>query len=144
VGALAIFAFSVGIWIKRKAPDSLLLYVIGSACIVFPYPWLDARLWLPVFPFLLGYVLLSMRRMISTSALAPVLTAYCFIFCLMGMVALGYSTRLTYAGSRFPDIYGDGNFRGTYKVAFLGEKRTDVNPQALYLLRRYDSRAVGR
>jgi hypothetical protein len=144
VGGLAIFAFLVGVWIKGKTTDALLLYVIGSACMVFPYPWLDARLWLPVFPFLLGYALLGLRRMISTRALSPVLAVYCSIFCLMGMVALGYSTRLTYAGPRFPEIYGDGNLRGTYKAAFLGEKRTDVNSQALYLLRRYDSRAVGR
>ena len=144
-GVLAILACAVGIWTKRCRLDSLMVYVLASASIVLAYPWADTRLWLPVLPFLMAYVLTGLRRMISPGALRPLLAAYCFIFCALGVVALGFSTRLTYSGARFPDIYGDGNLRDAYRIALRGETRENNNPihkDALYLLRRYEWRAV--
>jgi hypothetical protein len=38
LGAFAIFACVVGIWVKRDRPDSRLVYVLGFGCIVFAYP----------------------------------------------------------------------------------------------------------
>lgn len=145
VGALAIFVFVIGIWQQRRSPNAVLLYVIGFACIVFAYPWSDSRLWLPVLPFLAGYVLMGLERMVSNSILRPLLVVYCLCFCLLGSVALGFSTRITFSGARFPDIYGDGNFRDTYKFVLRGESPTNghsIDPDALYLLRRYECRAA--
>lgn len=141
VGAISIGVFVLGIWARRSQPDSLLIYVIGFACIVFPYPWFDTRLWLPILPFVLGYVLLGLKRLLSTRVLHIFLPTYCCVYCVLGVAAFIYSTRLTYSGPRFPDLFGDGKLRGTYKVAFQGEKRSDVDADALYLLRRYDKRA---
>ena len=122
LGAFSIFACVVGIWVKRDRPDSLLLYLLGFGSIVFAYPWNDARLWLPVLPFLIGYVLLGLRRMVSPGILRPLLVVYCSLFCMLGLLALGFSTRLTFAGARFPDIYGDGNFRNAYRIVLRGEE----------------------
>ena len=147
LGAFAIFACVVGIWVKRDRPDSLLVYVLGFGCIVFAYPWNDARLWLPVLPFLMGYVLLGLRRVVSPGMLRPSLVVYCSLFCMLGLLALGFSSRLTFAGARFPDIYGDGNFRDAYRIVLRGEKPNngdDVNQDALYLLRRYEWRASSK
>ena len=147
LGAFAIIACVVGIWVKRDRPDSLLFYLLGFGCIVFAYPWNDARLWLPVLPFLMGYVLLGLRRMVSPGILRPLLVVYCSLFCMLGLLALAFSTRLTFAGARFPDIYGDGNFRDAYKIVLRGEtpkNSDDVNQDALYLLRRYEWRAASK
>jgi hypothetical protein len=147
LGAFAIIACVVGIWVKRDRPDSLLFYLLGFGCIVFAYPWNDARLWLPVLPFLMGYVLLGLRRMVSPGILRPLLVVYCSLFCMLGLLALAFSTRLTFAGARFPDIYGDGNFRDAYKIVLRGEtpkNSEDVNQDALYLLRRYEWRAASK
>jgi hypothetical protein len=147
LGAFAILACVVGIWAKRDRPDSLWLYLLGFGSIVFIYPWNDARLWLPVLPFLMGYVLLGLRRMLSPGVLNPLLVVYCSLFCMLGLLALGFSTRLTFAGARFPDIYGDGNFRTAYRIVLRGETPNhgdDVNQDALYLLRRYEWRAAGK
>jgi hypothetical protein len=144
-GALAFFACAIGVWTKRSRPDSLMLYVLSLSCIVLAYPWPDTRLWLPVLPFLMAYVLTGLKRMISPGALRPMLSAYCLIFCALGVVALSFSTRLTYAGARFPDIYGDGNLRDAYRIALRGETRENNNPihrDALYLLRRYEWRTA--
>ena len=55
----------------------------------------------------------------------------------------GSSTRLTFAGARFPDLDGDGRLRATYRTALRGEMPNnvnDINQDALYLLRRYEWR----
>jgi hypothetical protein len=143
-GAIALFACVFGIWTKRDRTDSVLLYVIGGACIVLAYPWFDTRLWLPFVPFLMAYTLVGFERILPARMLRPLLLAYCSSFVLLGVIALGFSTRLTFSGSRFPDLYGDGNFRATYKLALFGEQPAigaNVDRDALYLLRRFEPRA---
>ena len=144
VGGFAIVLWLVGMWTRRRRIDSVLPYVIGGACIVFVYPWFDTRLWLPFVPFLMAYMLLGLRQMFSSRLLRPLLVAYCTCFVLLGIVALGFSTRQTFAGSRFADTYGDGNFRATYKLALRGTQPVGddkIDPDALYLLRRFEPRA---
>jgi hypothetical protein len=144
LGACAIAMFVIGIWARRRQVNSLLLYVIGGACIVFGYPWFDTRLWLPIIPFLMGYMLVGCRQVSFTRPLRALLVAYFTYFCLLGCVALGYSTRITFAGSEFPQRFGDGNFRPTYRLALLGEKperSAQIDADALYILRRFEPRA---
>jgi hypothetical protein len=143
IGFLAVLLAATGLWEKRRTLDAPVWYTAGFAAIVFGYPWFDTRLWLPILPLLMGYILIGARRLVPARLLRPALLAYCSVFCLLGMVALGYSTRLTFAGSRFPDLYGDGTLRATYRAALLGEppKNPDeVDPDSLYLLRRYEWR----
>jgi hypothetical protein len=147
VGSLAILLCAIGIWQKRKKVDALVWYGLGYACIVLAYPWCDARLWMPVFPLLIAYVLIGLRRLAPPTLVRPVILAYCALFCLLGVVALAYSTRLTFAGARFPDLYGDGRLRTTYRAAFRGEvpnNANDINQDALYLLRRYEWRLASK
>jgi len=142
-GFFTLCLAATGILEKRKNFDASVWYVAGFACIVFAYPWFDTRLWLPVLPLLMGYVLMGARRVVPSRVLRPAIFVYCSLFCLLGIVALGYSTRLTFAGSQFPDLYGDGTLRATYRAALLGEKPTnpdDISADALYLLHRYEWR----
>lgn len=142
-GILAFLLAATGIWEKRRTLDASVWYVLGFAAIVLAYPWFDTRLWLPVLPLLMGYVLIGARRLLPSGLLRPAIFAYCSIFCLLGLVALGYSTRLTFAGSRFPDLYGDGSLRATYRTAMLAEppkNAEDIDQDSLYLLRRYEWR----
>lgn len=142
-GFLAMLLAAMGIWEKRWNIDASVWYVAGYASIVFAYPWFDTRLWLPVLPLLMGYVLAGVRRVTPSRLLRPAIFIYCSLFCLLGIIALGYSTRLTFAGSQFPDLYGDGTLRATYRLALLGEQPknvSDVDQDSLYLLRRYEWR----
>jgi len=142
-GFLGLASCAVGIWTKRRTLDMPFWYFFGFASIVLAYPWFDTRLWLPVLPLLMAYVLAGIKHIIPAHSLRPALIIYCSLFCLLGLVSLGYSTRLTFAGARFPDLFGDGTLRATYRLAFLGEPPThpdDISPDALYLLRRYEWR----
>ena len=143
IGLAAILTCFVGFWMKRRQPDSLLIYVIGYACIVFAYPWLDSRLWLPLVPFLMAYVWLGLQRLLPQPGLSPLRILWCSVFCLVGIAALAFSTRLTFAGPRFPDIYGDGNFRAAYALVLRGDppKNGKVDQDAVDLLRRFEWRA---
>ncbi len=147
VGGVAIVLFVVGLWQKGKRPDPVWFYVIGSAAIVFAYPWFDTRLWLPVLPFLMGYVWMAFGRAYPPQAVRLAGPAYCVLYALLGIAALGYSTRLTFSGTQFPELFGDGNFRATYRFALRGEAPSDpkqIDPDALYLLHRYEWRASGK
>ena len=144
VGGLAIFVAAVGVWSRRRSVDSGLVYVLGSAAVIFAYPWLDSRLWLPLLPFLMASALTGLKTLASGNILRQMLRLYCAVFCLLGIVALTFTTRLTFAGPHFADIYGDGHFRATYKFAFEGEVPPNgaaIDPDGLYLLRRYEWRA---
>ena len=66
---------------------------------------------------------------------------------MLGLLAMGFSTRLTFAGARVPDIYGHSSFRDAYRMVLRGEtpkNGDDVNQDALYLLRRYEWRAASK
>jgi hypothetical protein len=146
-GFCALLLAATAVWEKRRTLNVSFWYVAGFASIVFAYPWFDTRLWLPVLPLMMGLILIGARRLIPSRLLRPAIVAYCVVFCLLGMVALGYSTRLTFAGSKFPDLYGDGTLRATYRNAFLGESpktKGDVDQDSLYLLRRYEWRLAPR
>ena len=143
VGLLPLLLCGTGIWLRRGKLASLDLYVVAYSCVVLAYPWCDSRLWLPVLPFLMGYVWLGAMHFVPAEKMRAVSVGYCAFYCLVGVVALGYSTRITLAGPRFPDLYGDGRLTATYRMAFLGEIPRDakaINQDALYLLRRYDWR----
>jgi len=143
VGLLPLLLCGTGMWLRRGELDSVLLYVIAFGCIVLVYPWCDSRLWLPVLPLVMGYVLLGVIHYISAKGIRSIALCYFGVYCLMGVVALGYTTCITLAGPRFPDLYGDGRLAATYRTAFRGEtpaNPNDIDPDALYLLRRYEWR----
>ena len=69
-------------------------------------------------------------------------TIYWVVFAAFGFAAIAYSTRISFAGSRFPDRYGDGNLRPTYCAAFQscpdGPDSKIVDAKVLRLLREYN------
>jgi len=143
VGFLGILLGLTGLWQQRRQLDSLMCYVLGYGSVVLVCSWYDSRLWLPVVPFLLGFCWLGLKRLASARTIRWLMVGYCTFYCLLGVRALAYSTRLTLAGPRFPDLYGDGRLAATYRMAFRGEtpaNPNDIDPDALYLLRRYEWR----
>lgn len=141
-GFLTFALWVIGIWARRTL-DAPLWYLLGFASIVLAYPWCDTRLWLPVVPLLIAYILAGAKHVMPARLFHPAVFIYASVFCLLGILSLGYSTRLTFAGTQFPDLFGDGSLRATYRLAFLGEAPKNANaisPDALYLLRRYEWR----
>ena len=140
IGSIALLLFLAGIARLRKSSPWTFLYLLGYSALLLPWPFTDPRLWLPAMPFVFLAIHAGLTTVVNRVP-SRFWAAYVMGFCALGFVALGYSTRITFAGSKFPDRFGDGSLRPTYCVAFQSCLDTvdssKVNPAALHLLRTY-------
>jgi hypothetical protein len=115
-------------------------YVIAYLLIIFFWPYNDSRFWLPIVPLVISLVAIFMEKVSFSRLLTAGLCAYIMIFSLMGLAALGYSTRISLADSRFPDLYTNHEeLRNTYRI-FLSNKdmaKELHGNEVLHLLRRF-------
>ena len=133
VGILAVIAWAL--WSRRHRLGPVDGWVAGTVVIVFLFPTEHARFWLPVLPFLLGYLALALRHLPRLGV------ALAVTFAAVGLAGLAYSTTLSYSGTRFPERYAGGRLAATYRLAWgLGRPgdSTQVDQRALWALRRYD------
>jgi len=139
---LAAFVLIIGgLLTKRQTLGTVEVFFVSYLCVLFAWPFYDARFWLPVVPLLIGYLGLAIRQAIDRTLVAAAAATYCLAFVLIGAVALAFSTRISLAGPKFPDLYGDGSLRPSYCAAFqtcsgtyLADK---VDPVVLHLLRTF-------
>jgi hypothetical protein len=138
VGLLLFLFILVGLAMKRRKITPTEVFLLCYMGILFAWPYYDARFWLPVIPLLIAYSVLGVKRLRFPKS---VVTIYCIIFASLGLGAIAYSTRISFAGSRFPDRYGDGSLRPTYCAAFQscqdGGDPNKVDAKVLRLLREY-------
>jgi hypothetical protein len=138
-GALALALIAAGLWIRRKSFGPTEIFFLGYAAILFVWPYYDPRFWLPVLPLVFGYAGLSLERLVRRGLPKQLLAAYLTVFAMMGALVLGVSIRITFSGSRFPDAYGNAQFRPTY-CAYYGSCTADpkeIDADGLHLLRTY-------
>ena len=141
LGASAIVFFFVGTVVLRKRFQWCSSYMIGYSCLILPWPFTDPRFWIPAMPFALltmyagGMALLNKPKV--GIAARRLVSAYCLIFCCLGLGALGYSTWLTFSGPKFPYRYGDGLLRTTYLTG-CSAPTAGVSKPALELLKSYE------
>jgi hypothetical protein len=128
-----------GVATKRREISPTEVYFICYVAILFAWPYHDARFWLPVIPLLIAYSILAVRRLELPTRVVAI---YCIAFATLGLIAIAYTTRISFAGPTFPDKYGDGQLRPTYCAAFQScERKWDagkVDNRVLRLLRDYD------
>jgi hypothetical protein len=130
---VTLFGFAT----KRRAIGPTEVFLVCYMAILFAWPFRDPRFWLPVVPLLIGYSVLAVSNPRFPNG---VVTIYGIIFAAFGFFAIGYSTRISFAGSRFPDRYLDGRMRSTYCAAMQscdGADSNKVDAKALRLLREY-------
>lgn len=131
--------------------DNLFLvdyYIVCYLLIIFFWPYKDPRFWLPIVPLLICQVAIIVQKVNISRLLTSGFCAYLIIYSLIGMAALGYSTRISLAGVRFPDFYTeDESLRNAYRIFFAKEeqaKELPVNEEALHLLRRFNDVQKGQ
>ena len=131
---LFVFGLARNAWKIGPAEVFMLCYT----GILFAWPFHDARFWLPVIPLLIAYSRIALIRLRITKS---VITIYCFIFVILGFGALAHSTRITFAGCKFPEEYGNEYLKSTYRAAFPScadhADYDKVDAKALRLLREY-------
>ncbi len=135
IGVLMLVLVAGGIWIRRKAFGPAELFFLGFAAILFVWPYVDPRFWIPVLPLIFGYASVSIERLLPKELIA----AYLMVFAMLGVAVLVVSTRITYSGSNFPNAYGNAQFHSTY-CAYYGNCAFDpqeIDADGLHLLRTY-------
>jgi hypothetical protein len=139
MGLLLLMLTLVGLTTKLRQIGPTEVFLMCYIGILYAWPFNDTRFWLPVIPFLMAYSGLGAKRLGLPNS---ILTAYGIMFAILGVVAIAYSTRISFAGSAFPDIYGNGQLRPTYCAAFQSCPESSdfskVDAKVLRLLRDYN------
>lgn len=138
MGLLLLGVVLHGLATKRKKIGPTEVFLVCYMGILFAWPCYDTRYWLPVIPLLISYAVLTVKSLRSPRFL---ITAYCIAYAALGFGAIAYSSRITFAGCKFADRYGDGNLRATYCAALrpcgdCGDPNK-VDAKVLRLLREY-------
>jgi len=141
-GALAVGLVGRSRTVAGARISATEVYLLAYACILLAWPYYDPRLWLPVLPFVYTWLLNGMG---SGRAGELRRRVYAVVFLVLGLGALAFSLRLSLAGDRFPEHYGDGSLRRAYQVAWGQAARPDdmgpVEGAAVELLLRLEPRA---
>jgi len=131
--------------LRRARLEVVDCYALTYAVILVVWPYRDARFWMQIFPILAAYSWIAYERLADRNWIRRAAAAYVAAFCLMGGIALFYSSRISLSGDRFPDLYGGGVYRDSYR-ALSGtqtEARSEnknVDFQLVTLIKRYGSR----
>lgn len=142
IGLAVMAVAAAGFWSRRRTIGAADIYVVCYSLLVAAFPFYDARYWIPAFPFLIGHLVLAGEPVFCKPAVRLATAAYLGLFAVLGLVGLAYSTRVSYAGDRFPDVYGDGSLTPTYRAALQGgsQNAPSVIPEALAVLRKHSAR----
>jgi hypothetical protein len=144
VAAVALVAYGAR-RISGRSPI-LLSYLVSAGALLVAWPLVDKRLLLPTLPVLTmcaGEALVRLGRLVRVLA-----GAWLVGFVAIGVVALVVTTRISFAGDRFPDEYATSNavMDATYRVAWGTATAADrklADSRALWALRRFEPRAIG-
>lgn len=146
IGMAVMALAAAGYWMRRRTIGAADIYVVSYSMLVAAFPFYDARYWIPAFPFVIGHLVLLGEPLFRRPTLRLAAAAYVVLFATLGLVGLGYSTRVSFAGDRFPDVYGDGSLTPTYRAALLGDAANapSVIPEALAVLQKHGPRSRGQ
>ena len=139
LGVIVVLLVARGLWLRRRSIACMEIALLAYAGIIFIWPYEDTRFWLMVLPLLVGYVALSATEITRLRYFGLTIPAACMWFAATGVLALAYSTRISWAGDRFPEFYGDGTLKPSYRAAMYGDRTGVVNDEVVSLIKRYDS-----
>jgi hypothetical protein len=127
-GVAAWAAALVGCWLTLKRLLPVAVYFIAYSALMLCWPFYGSRFWLPVIPLLAVFAVEAVRFLQKDRrALRWAFGAYFALFVALGVVALGFSTRISLSGREFSEVYGDGDTRMTYRYAFDNGKPVDMS-----------------
>jgi hypothetical protein len=133
--------------IRRRCFGATEVFALSVAVVLVAWPLDAPRLWIPIVPVLIGYLVVAARPLTRVVVLRVALVAYMLLFAAGGAAMLANSTRLSLAGSKFADDWERKTplMHATYEVAFCRATAATVgpvHPNALRVLRLYEPRAA--
>ncbi len=144
IGAVALAVALFGLWRRRRSVGVPEVYVFSYGLILLIWPYWDPRFWMPILPLLAALVALAVAPVARSRLAGLGLIAYLALFALVGVAGLGYTTRISLSGPRFPEFYHYEGLEATYRAAWGYSEPIDpgqINQRALRVLRRYEPHA---
>ena len=134
LASVLIYSFYIH---RKEVPLVISVYLIAYSLLLFNWPFFDARLWIPVVPYMV-VVIVSIKGALLRGA--RVLLA---IYFLMGLGAAGYSVYTMYNKDVLARTQAGGIYRNEYETWFFGRPMSDtathpINQEVLSILKRYN------
>lgn len=104
-GVFALVCILLAVRVRKPlTPVGWYLATFVTMLVLWPY---DAvRLWVPIIPLMMAAVSTSTLRFSPSRGSRIIFGAYLAFFCATGIVALTYTTRITFSGQNFAKVYG--------------------------------------
>jgi hypothetical protein len=139
--AAAGFVALVLLVIGRERPARLRLvdiYLGFYLAVLAVWPYDSPRLWMPIAPLIAAHVIAALDRARGKPAIRLFIPAYAVWFCLTGLAALAYTSRISLSGSNFSRVYGtDGGMATTALHTVSPKEIQRYNAQADTVINRY-------
>ena len=143
LGAVGVMVLAYCAWSKRADAGPAEVFALTYAMILFVWPFADVRFWIPILPLLAAWVFWLLRRGGLSRPVRLAVAGYAALFCLTGVVGIGYNTRISFSGRRFPGFFHDRYLAPVYRVAWEEPEPGDsvaADSAALRVLRAYEPR----
>lgn len=111
------------------------VYLLTFLLVLLIWPYNTIRLWVPVIPLLIAYAATLPARAGDGLVLRVLKRLYIGWFVLAGIVGLAYTSRITFSGAEFPNVYGMRG--GLSEVDAKGQTNEKHDANARFLMRRY-------
>jgi hypothetical protein len=136
-GAAAAAFVCAGLISRRRQFAPVDVFFVSYASVILVWPYYDPRFWLPVLPLFIAYAALPLRALRQHPFSKAILRAYAAVFAMLGILALGSNTSISWSRSDFADAYP--GYHSAYCAAGYckGSDLTPVDQDALRLLREF-------
>lgn len=105
IGAASAVGLIVVARVSRKLSPAD-VYVVAFLGILGVWPYYAARLWMPIVPLLIVYVVPAVKRAVRGHMATIAVRAYLVWFVFAGLGALAFTSRISLAGDDFSKVYG--------------------------------------
>ena len=109
----------LGLFHQRKSLRATHAYLVLYSAVLCAWPYSDARFWIPVLPLIVIVIAQGLQPFIHLKHHESFARDVCDLLCRsLALVALVFTSRVTFSGSRFPYVYGSGDTRPAYLTAW--------------------------
>jgi hypothetical protein len=146
VGLIVVVVVFLGIYRRRRSLTTSDVYLLSCLGGLLLTPWAGGagRYLIPVLAIFIAALIAELHSLWARLGWARIgVYGAGALYVTMGIVAMGYSTWLTFSGPKFPERYGDGRLTATYRLYLVDQPPAageELNPEGLKVLRRYGGR----
>jgi hypothetical protein len=138
-GLLLLMILCTGLWQARRRLRPTHIYLLTYFAILAIWPYADARFWIPVLPLVTLIAFQVIAPSLSYKFVKNLVVAYLVCYGVLALIAIAFTTRISFSGDRFEAMYGSEVTRAAYEQARSGRVSPE-NATFVRVLRRYGAK----